>query len=151
LNRRRGSGAEFERDTGLDVRDPKTIPDQVRWVARYLRRHYDKNPNYSPYPNWQGYSRPRDADPRWGDSGYKPEKDAAQNPPFPSGWRERAGGSAFDAARGAGVFGPSGPTTLKGSASLDVRIRGGNADVRTTADGMFEKVNVNRSRAVGEE
>jgi hypothetical protein len=77
LNRRRGTGTEFEKETGLDVRDPSTIPAQVRWVANYLRKKYAKNPHYSPYPNWQGYKRPRDADPRWGESGYRPSKEQA--------------------------------------------------------------------------
>ncbi|WCS24464.1 hypothetical protein LOK46_25570 [Methylobacterium sp. NMS14P] len=74
LNRRRGTGQEFERDTGLDLSDPRTIPDQVRYVAQYLRKKLAKNPRYSPYPNWQGYRGNRDADPRWGDSGYVPEQ-----------------------------------------------------------------------------
>jgi hypothetical protein len=66
LNRRRGLGAEFERDTGLDVRDPKTIPAQARWVAEYIKKHNGTN------GQWMGYHGPRDADARWGNSGYQP-------------------------------------------------------------------------------
>ena len=66
LNRRRGLGVQFERETGLDLRDPKTIPAQARWVAEYLKK---TGGNTSP---WVGFHGPRDADPRWGDSGYIP-------------------------------------------------------------------------------
>lgn len=67
LNRRRGLGVQFERDTGLDVRDPKTIPDQARWVANYIKEHGGPN------GQWMGYRGPRDADTNWGDSGYIPK------------------------------------------------------------------------------
>jgi len=80
LNRRRGTGVEFEKATGLDLSDPRTIPDQVRFVARYLRKKFDKNPNYSPFPNWQGFHGRRNADPRWGDSGYVPTSPVAAAP-----------------------------------------------------------------------
>lgn len=66
LNRRRGLGVEFERDTGLDLRDPRSIPAQVRWVANYVKQGRSLRP-------WAGYHGPREADPRWGDSGYKPQ------------------------------------------------------------------------------
>jgi len=67
LNRRSGLGVQFERDTGLDLRDPKTIPAQARWVAEYIKRTGDLSP-------WHGYHGPRTADPNWGDSGYIPPK-----------------------------------------------------------------------------
>jgi hypothetical protein len=65
LNRRRGLGVQFEKDTGLDLRDPSTIPAQARWVAEYIKRTGDTSP-------WMGYHGPRNADPRWGDAGYVP-------------------------------------------------------------------------------
>jgi hypothetical protein len=65
LNRRRGLGQEFERDTGLDVRNPSTIPAQARWVAEYIKKHHGTN------NQWMGYRGPRNADPKWGNSGYK--------------------------------------------------------------------------------
>ncbi|MCJ2053990.1 hypothetical protein [Methylobacterium sp. J-070] len=68
LNRRRGLGVQFEKETGLDVRDPRTIPDQVRWVAQGLAKN-----GRSWLRNWMGYHGDRDADPRWGDSGYVPD------------------------------------------------------------------------------
>ena len=75
LNRRRGLGVEFEKDTGLDVRDPKTIPDQTRWVANYIKTHVGTN------GQWMGYRGPRNANPSWGNSGYQPTpKNAAQFP-----------------------------------------------------------------------
>ena len=72
LNRRSGLGVEFERDTAAqrarlgfgDVRDPRTIPLQARWVAEYIKRHGGTN------NQWMGYHGPRDANPRWGESGY---------------------------------------------------------------------------------
>lgn len=67
LNRRRGLGVAFEKDTGLDVRNPSTIPAQARWVAHYIKQHGGTN------GQWMGYHGPRNADPRWGDSGYVPK------------------------------------------------------------------------------
>ncbi len=65
LNRQGGLGNDFERDTGLDLSDPRTIPDQVRWVAQYIKKH-----GRGALGNWHGYHGDRDADPRWGDAGY---------------------------------------------------------------------------------
>jgi hypothetical protein len=78
LNRRRGLGVQFEKDTGLDLRDPSTIPAQARWVAEYIKRTGDTSP-------WMGYHGPRNADPRWGDSGYVPStpSPAATNGRYP--------------------------------------------------------------------
>ena len=72
LNRRRGLGVQFERETGLDVRDRRTIPDQVRWVARGLAKNGRRW-----LRNWMGYHGDRNADPRWGDSGYVPQGGAS--------------------------------------------------------------------------
>ncbi|MCJ2099356.1 hypothetical protein [Methylobacterium sp. E-046] len=76
--RGRGTGAEFEKETGLDLSDPRTIPAQVRWVAQYLRKKFNKDPRYSPFPNWQGFHGKRAANPSWGDSGYVPEGGGAR-------------------------------------------------------------------------
>jgi len=65
LNRRAGLGVQFERDTGLDLRNSNTIPQQVAWVANYLAKGGSTSP-------WAGYHGPRDADPNWGNSGYNP-------------------------------------------------------------------------------
>jgi hypothetical protein len=62
LNRRRGLGVQFERETGLDVRDPRTIPQQAQWVAQFLKRGGDLR-------NWAGYHGNRDWNPRWGNAG----------------------------------------------------------------------------------
>jgi hypothetical protein len=71
-------GSLFQRETGLDLSDPSTIAAQARWVARYIKR----TGNLSP---WAGYHGNRDADPRWGDSGYVPSSadKAAASPPAP--------------------------------------------------------------------
>ncbi len=71
LNRRRGLGVTFEHDTGLDLRDPATIAAQARWVAQYLKRGGSLGA-------WAGFHGPRDADPRWGESGYVPNSQAGE-------------------------------------------------------------------------
>ncbi|ACA15678.1 hypothetical protein M446_1152 [Methylobacterium sp. 4-46] len=76
LNRRRGMGVQFEKETGLDLRDPKSIPAQVRWVAKYLARGGSTRP-------WAGYHGPRDPSPRWGNSGYVPEAGALDHTGLP--------------------------------------------------------------------
>ncbi|MDR3461717.1 MAG: hypothetical protein P4L76_05305 [Beijerinckiaceae bacterium] len=65
-------GDKFQRETGLDLRDPSTIPEQTRWVARYIARRLKADPDYNPGREWFGYHGNRDASPRWGDSGYAP-------------------------------------------------------------------------------
>lgn len=67
LNRRKGLGVQFEKETGLDVRDPKTIPAQTRWVAEFIAKGGRRV-----LGNWMGYHGDRDADPKWGNSGYVP-------------------------------------------------------------------------------
>lgn len=95
LNRRRGLGVQFEKETGLDLRDPRTIAAQARWVANYLAKGGSLRA-------WAGYRGPRDADPRWGNSGYVPDPGA--------GGGKAALGQAgengqFDPLGGAGRFG----------------------------------------------
>ena len=70
LNRRRGLGVQFEHDTGLDLRNPSSIPAQADWVARYLAHGGSLRA-------WSGYHGMRNADPRWGDSGYIPQSSAS--------------------------------------------------------------------------
>ncbi|MGE8128967.1 hypothetical protein ACQKQD_18500 [Methylobacterium sp. NPDC080182] len=75
LNRRGGLGAEFEKETGLDLHDPKTIPAQTRWVAELIKK---RGPGV--LSQWYGYKGPRDADPSWGESGYTPSQDRKDIP-----------------------------------------------------------------------
>ncbi|TXN76163.1 peptidoglycan DD-metalloendopeptidase family protein [Methylobacterium sp. WL18] len=86
LNRKKGLGVEFERETGLDVRDPKTIPDQTRWVAQGLAKNGRKW-----LRNWMGYKGDRDSDPKWGESGYAPTPDATGNNQVAGGAHPLAG------------------------------------------------------------
>lgn len=79
LNRRGGLGAEFEKETGLDLHDPKTIPAQVRWAAEHIKKRLASNPNYNPGSEWYGYKGNRDADRSWGNSGYVPTPEGAGN------------------------------------------------------------------------
>jgi len=74
LNRRGGLGAVFEKETGLDLHDPKTIPAQVRWAADHIKKRMAADPDYNPGSEWYGYKGPRNADPSWGDSGYTPDQ-----------------------------------------------------------------------------
>lgn len=80
LNRRRGLGQQFEKETGLDVRDRRTIAAQAKWVAEFIAKKTRQNPNYSPFPTWQGFHGRRNSDPRWGDSGYVPTSPVAAAP-----------------------------------------------------------------------
>jgi hypothetical protein len=73
-------GAQFERETGLDSRNPKTIPAQARFVAQWIKAHGAKGLGST----WFGYHGPRNADPRWGNSGYVPDLPAPS-----SGRRDR--------------------------------------------------------------
>ena len=73
MNRRGGLGQIFEKETGLSVKDPRTIADQARWVARHIAKKLKANPNYNPGTEWFGYKGRREADPKWGNSGYRPK------------------------------------------------------------------------------
>jgi hypothetical protein len=80
LNRRGGLGAVFEKETGLDLHDPKTIPAQVRWAAEHIKKRTAADPNYNPGSEWYGYKGLRNADPSWGDSGYTPDQTMKDTP-----------------------------------------------------------------------
>lgn len=84
LNRRRGLGQEFEKETGLDVRDPKTIPRQADWVAGYIRKHGMRGVT----GNWFGYHGNRDWNPKWGNAGFRerPQHDVSH---MPANWRTK--------------------------------------------------------------
>jgi hypothetical protein len=145
LNRRRGLGVDFERDTGLDVRNPDTIPAQVRWVANYLKHGGSLQP-------WAGYHGPRDADPRWGDSGYHPTEVAARAPanaPSSSfglnGWIAPGGGYAHAAPAPAAPIGHSsvnsydfGNNIMNNHAKTTIVINGAG-DPGATADAVAKK------------
>ena len=83
LNRLRGLGVQFEQETeaerkrlGLgNLTDPRTISLQADWVAKYLKR---TGGDTSP---WMGFHGKRDADPKWGDSGYNPAEPTAAATP----------------------------------------------------------------------
>ena len=105
LNRRRGLGQEFERDTaeqrrklGLgDLRDPRTIGLQAEWVAKYLASGRSLRP-------WAGYHGNRDWNQRWGAAGLdtkfmsreEVQRRLGEEParrrdvsPFPPAWRTK--------------------------------------------------------------
>jgi hypothetical protein len=114
LNRRRGLGVEFENETaaarakaGLgNLTDPRTIPLQAYWVANWLKKHGGNT------SQWMGYHGLRNADPKWGESGYDPrnipgykaatgaEPPAAAAPghaPAASDFRSKLDSGAYDA------------------------------------------------------
>ena len=68
LNRMGGLGAVFEKETGLDLADPKTIPAQTRWVAEYLAQ----NPNMNVGKTWYGYKGDSEWGDKWGNAGLTP-------------------------------------------------------------------------------
>jgi hypothetical protein len=68
LNRMGGLGAVFEKETGLNLADPKTIPAQTRWVAEYLAQ----NPNMNVGGTWYGYKGDSDWGDKWGNAGLTP-------------------------------------------------------------------------------
>ena len=99
LNRRRGLGVQFEKETGLDVRDPRTIAAQVRWVARFLAKGGSLR-------HWMGYRGPRSADPRWGNSGYVPDPSATGEGGGTDGtWKTGADGLRVKGGLGGQAFG----------------------------------------------
>jgi hypothetical protein len=76
LNIKGGLGNQFEKETGLKVTDPNTIPAQATWVANYLA----KNPNMNVGGTWFGYHGDTDWNPKWGNAGYLGGEGAAANP-----------------------------------------------------------------------
>jgi hypothetical protein len=69
-------GTQFQKETGKDFRDPRTIPDQADYVARYIHRTGYGSKWGGPQGRlgapWYGYKGPMKGDPRWGESGYHP-------------------------------------------------------------------------------
>jgi hypothetical protein len=76
LNRMGGLGATFEKETGLDLSDPRTIPAQTRWVAEYLAQ----NPNMNIGKTWYGYRGDSDWDSKWGNAGLTPPTTPSPTP-----------------------------------------------------------------------
>ena len=74
LNRAGGLGNVFERQTGLDVRNPKSIPA----IADFVARHIASGKSLSP---WRGFHGPRNWDNHWGNMGYSPEHKSFAPPP----------------------------------------------------------------------
>ena len=186
LNRRRGLGVQFEKETGLDVRDPRTIPAQANWVARYLSKGGSLRA-------WMGYHGPRDADPRWGDSGYRPSegssstasgfhlpkggywaKDSAGNPVavgpdgaaiqssraapgtdiagrmYPKDWRRVLDTNrALTQGTGMGFLG-AGQVNPEGNVTVNLHHFPSGVQAKTSADGFFKDVKVNRGRQMSE-
>jgi hypothetical protein len=65
LNVKGGLGNEFESATGLSVRDPKTIPQQAKFVAQWIAQ----NPDRPIGKTWYGYKGDTDWNPNWGNAG----------------------------------------------------------------------------------
>jgi len=76
LNIKGGLGNAFEKETGLKVTDPSTIPAQAEWVAKYLA----KNPNMNVGGTWFGYKGDTDWNPKWGNAGYLGGESPATKP-----------------------------------------------------------------------
>lgn len=50
---------------------------EARWVANYIKKHGTAHLGSKQHGPWSGYNGPRDANPRWGDSGYRPAPGAS--------------------------------------------------------------------------
>ena len=141
MNRRGGLGQIFEKETGLSVKDPRTIADQARWVARHIAKKLRANPNYNPGTEWFGYKGRREADPKWGNSGYRPNAAAGLEPKLIRGLDGKEGldlgngtmkmpdGSIRSITR-SGLEIPEAPAGGLGAGT------GGRADMRAAADRM---------------
>ena len=116
LNRMGGLGATFEKETGLDLTDPNTIPAQMRWVAEYLAQ----NPNMNIAKTWYGYRGENvDWNNSWGNAGFAGAKNADQLPPGVSSYSQitppadipiKGTGTSTDPIRGSDYA--TGPSTM---------------------------------------
>ena len=107
LNRKGGLGVDFEKQTGLRLNDPNTIPAQAEWVAKYLA----KNPNMNGGGTWVGYHGDTDWNPKWGNAGYLGGEGAAN--PSASDKPAEPEKSAFDRAAEAVSSGIAGAAEAK--------------------------------------
>jgi hypothetical protein len=90
------------------------IPIKTQRLKRFLgwkfslKKQYAKNPHYNPgahylggHGPWSGYYGPKDANPHWRESGYRPSKEQAAKPAAAKGmneWIEKQRGAHPDAA-----------------------------------------------------
>ena len=107
LNRKGGIGVDFEKQTGLRLNDPDTIPAQAEWVAKYLA----KNPNMNVGGTWFGYHGDTDWNPKWGNAGYLGGEGAAN--PSASDKPAEPEKSAFERAADAVSSGITGAAEAK--------------------------------------
>lgn len=119
LNRRRGLGVQFEKETGLDVRDPNTIAAQARWGCSVHRQ------NRAPRSSLlDGISRSARCGSAMGNSGYAPSAPSGMSrlsdADLPAA-RRRFGDDFMQRAREAGMVGSG---EMKGSATIDLNING---------------------------
>ncbi|GEM_PF-5898817 len=167
LNRKGGLGAVFEKQTGLDLKDPRTIQAQAQWVARHIAEKFRRNPNYNPGSEWYGYKGLRNADPRWGDSGLvesiKRDQQRAQDigDGFrSSGWKPAPAGAGLGAKTPLGQDAPIRPPNTQpiggagaggggsstSSISAPITINGAGQDAESIANAVQRKIQESMNR-----
>lgn len=78
-----GLGNQFQKETGLDVADPKTLQQQAYWIAHYIKVNGIKSYGGPP---WYGNKGPVNWDPKWGSMGAgSEESDKISFKPGPDG------------------------------------------------------------------
>lgn len=169
LNRKGGLGTVFERETGLDLKDPRTIPQQAAWVAQHIRKKMAANPRYNPGSEWYGYKGRMQSDPRWGDSGLVEaaqkanEKSKNLADGFTStGWRKVEPGGSITARTPLGTTTPIKPGNTQpiggprpapssggssgGGAAPIININGHNGDPESLANTVQRRLQEGMSR-----
>jgi hypothetical protein len=178
------AGDKFQRETGLDLRNPSTIAAQTRWVAHNIAKQLKKDPNYFQggsqsrlHAVWHGFSGLRNADPHWGESGYRPSKEQAAKREAPKSeghpavkgmneWIEKQRGAHPDAAHSpqsdrGGLLNVNlmrsareaelvhAPQKVVGDASLKISMHGFPKGTKTESkiNGMFKTLTMYRGLA----
>ena len=102
-------------ESGIDVNDPKTIPAQAKWIARFLKHGGSLS-------NWHGYHGNRNWDPSWGRMGVVGDDKAANNikPKDPSHGRGALGRRRHEELMG--NEGHRGGDAIMGSAHVQVDV-----------------------------
>ncbi|WP_158812066.1 hypothetical protein [Beijerinckia sp. L45] len=122
-------GWQFKHDTGIDpTNNPKAIPAMIRYAAEFIARKLKKNPHYADGGNgselhrvWHGFHGLREADPRWGNSGYvaHAKPDRLQPPPVAGRQPGKQDGTVRADIH---VHGPAHKTSVQASGMIEAKL-----------------------------